>query len=400
MKQSAEDQIRRLLRGVVEVIEEDEFKRRVRESLDQKRPLRVKAGFDPTAPDLHLGHTVLLFKMRQFQDLGHEVVFLIGDYTAMVGDPSGVSETRKALTRDEVDKNAQTYKRQVFKILDPKKTELRFNSEWLGRLTGHDFIELGSKMTVARMLERDDFRRRYQDQRPIGIHEFYYPLIQGFDSVALKADVELGGTDQKFNLLVGRDLQRDRGMKPQIVMTLPLLEGTDGIRKMSKSLGNYVGIEEPPETIFGKIMSISDDLMLRYYDLLTEDGPEDLKRLHPKEAKMRLAERMVERFHGPEKADWARQDFSQKFSRSEFPSDATEIRLSVTEASAALMAILADAKLCKSRSDARRMIAQGAVEVNGETVREIDRILITGAVYRVRVGKTRFARLDLRLKSH
>ncbi|HEY5648212.1 MAG TPA: tyrosine--tRNA ligase, partial [Nitrospiria bacterium] len=275
MKKAAE-QIRLLFRGVVDLIQEDELVRKI----ERGKPLKVKAGFDPTAPDLHLGHTVLLQKLKQFQDLGHEVTFLIGDYTAMVGDPTGVSETRKTLTREEVLANAETYKAQVFKILDPAKTVIRFNSEWLNDLSGLDFIELGARMTVAKMLEREDFKKRYTEQRPISVHEFYYPLIQGYDSVAMESDVEVGGTDQKFNLLVGRDLQRDKGMEAQVVLTLPLLEGTDGVKKMSKTFGNAIALQDPPGEMFGKLMSISDELMLRYYELLTDEDMAAIGKMH------------------------------------------------------------------------------------------------------------------------
>ena len=389
---AAAEQMRRLLRGVVEVIAPQEFEQR----LAQDRPLRVKAGFDPTAPDLHLGHTVLLYKMRQFQELGHDVTFLIGDFTGMVGDPTGVSETRRALTQDEVKRNAETYKQQVFKILDPACTTIRFNSEWLAGMNGLDFIRLGASMTVARMLERDDFRKRFQEQRPISVHEFYYPLIQGYDSVALQADVELGGTDQKFNLLVGRDLQRERGQPPQVVLTLPLLEGTDGVRKMSKSYGNAIGIQEPPEMIYGKLMSIPDAAMYRYFELLTDEDLDVIRGLHPKAAKQRLARTMVARFHAPEAADWAERDFETKFARSEFPEDAREVSVRVAPP-AALVVVLAEASLCKSRSDARRMLAQGAVEVDGQTIGpdQVEIPLAIGRTYRIRVGKTRFARVRL-----
>lgn len=391
---SAELQMKLLLRGVVEVIQE----RELADKLSQKRPLRVKAGFDPTAPDLHLGHTVLLHKLKQFQDLGHEVIFLIGDYTAMVGDPTGVSETRKVLSKEQVARNAETYKQQVFKILDPVKTVIRFNSEWLGKLSSLDFIKLGTMMTVARMLERDDFKKRYQEQQPISILEFYYPLIQGYDSVALQSDVELGGTDQKFNLLVGRELQRARGMEPQVVMTLPLLEGTDGVRKMSKSYGNYIALEDPPTEMFGKIMSISDVLMFRYYELLTDENLGEIKKLHPKEAKQKLAGMMVARFHSQEAADSAKRDFDVKFGGSEFPEDAREIVVRISTEEIPLMIALAEAKLCKSRGEARRLIAHGAVEMNRKRVLpdDADVPLSVGHSYEIRVGKTRFARVKIK----
>ena len=381
---SAELQMKLLLRGVVEVIQEKELV----DKLSRKRPLRVKAGFDPTAPDLHLGHTVLLHKLKQFQDLGHEVTFLIGDYTAMVGDPSGVTETRKVLTKEEVTRNAETYKQQVFKILDPVKTVIRFNSEWLGKLSSLDFIKLGTMMTVARMLERDDFQKRYREQRPISILEFYYPLIQGYDSVALQSDVELGGTDQKFNLLVGRELQRARGMEPQVVMTLPLLEGTDGVRKMSKSYGNYIALEDPPAEMFGKIMSISDVLMLRYYELLTDHDLDAIRAMHPKKAKQKLAEELVARYHSKEAAKQAAAGFEKKHSRGEFPEDAPLLETDMGSVATAL----AGTSLVKSRSELRRLIDQGAVELDGTVVKK-DAELKKGQIHKIRIGKTRFTRL-------
>jgi len=389
----AGEQMKLLLRGAVEVIQEKDLI----EKLNLRRPLRIKAGFDPTAPDLHLGHSVLLHKLKQFQDLGHEVTFLIGDYTAMVGDPTGVSETRKVLTREEVTRNAETYKRQVYKILDPVRTVIRFNSEWLGKLSSLDFIKLGTMMTVARMLERDDFQKRYQERRPISVLEFYYPLIQGYDSVALQSDVELGGTDQKFNLLVGRDLQRARGMEPQVVMTLPLLEGTDGVKKMSKSYGNYVALEDPPAEMFGKIMSVSDPIMMRYYELLTDEDLDGIKALHPKEAKQKLAGMLVSRFHSKEAADQAQRDFEAKFARSEFPDDAREIVVRISADEIPLLMALAEAGLCKSRGEARRLMAQGAVEVDRKIVSGDgpDGLLSAGRRYEIRVGKTRFARVKI-----
>jgi tyrosyl-tRNA synthetase len=396
---SAELQMKLLLRGVVEVIHEKELV----DKLGQKRPLRVKAGFDPTAPDLHLGHTVLLHKLKQFQDLGHEVIFLIGDYTAMVGDPTGVSETRKVLTMEEVTRNAETYKRQVFKILDPVKTVIRLNSEWLGKLSSLDFIKLGTMMTVARMLERDDFQKRYQEQRPISILEFYYPLIQGYDSVALKSDVELGGTDQKFNLLVGRDLQRARGMEPQVVMTLPLLEGTDGVRKMSKSYGNYIALEDPPSEMFGKIMSISDALMLRYYELLTDHDLKVIQAMHPMEAKLKLAEELVARYHSKEAAGLAHREFDQKFRKREFPVQQTATvnigSLATVQQTATVnievVSILVEAKLVKSKSEARRLIQQGAVDIDGQRITDINHTLARGKTYQIKVGKKQFASVSL-----
>ncbi|HET8580552.1 MAG TPA: tyrosine--tRNA ligase, partial [Nitrospiraceae bacterium] len=308
-----------ILRGAVEVIQRNELEAKLARSLKVHRPLRVKAGFDPTAPDLHLGHTVLIHKLKQFQDLGHQVIFLIGDFTGMIGDPSGVSETRVALTKDQVRKNAKTYKRQIFKLLDAKKTKVAFNSRWMNPMKAEELVQISAHYNVARMLEREDFHKRYHEQKPISIHEFLYPLIQGYDSVALKADVELGGTDQKFNLLVGRDLQRAYGQEPQVVLTTPLLEGTDGVRKMSKSLGNYIALEDAPADIFGKIMSISDVLMLRYYELLTTVDLNRVRATHPMEAKLALAEQIVAQYHGQKAADDAKAEFQQKFREREFP---------------------------------------------------------------------------------
>lgn len=322
----AGEQLKIIRQGTVEIISEEELASK----LEQKRPLVIKAGFDPTAPDIHLGHTVLLHKLRQFQELGHKVVVLIGDFTAMIGDPSGKNETRPPLTLDEVKKNAETYKRQVFKILDEARTDVVFNSEWLQKLTPMEMIKLASKYTVARMLERDDFSKRYKENRPIAIHEFLYPLLQGHDSVALGADVELGGTDQKFNLLVGRQLQRDAGQPPQVVITTPLLEGTDGVNKMSKSLGNYIGITEPAKEIVGKVMSISDDLMVKYWELVGGIGPDELQRIkeglasgteHPRESKMRLARTIAARFHGAEAAAGAEEAFDAQFRNREVPAE-------------------------------------------------------------------------------
>ena len=291
-------QLELIRRGTVEIIQEQELESRLKSSIKEGRPLRIKAGFDPTAPDLHIGHTVLIQKLRHFQDLGHEVIFLIGDFTGKIGDPTGVSDTRKALTKEEVLSNAKTYQRQIFKTLDVQKTRIEFNSRWMQDMRAEDMVELCARYSVARMLERDDFSKRYRDQKPISVHEFLYPLVQGYDSVALKADVELGGTDQKFNLLVGRDLQRDYGQVPQIVITMPLLEGTDGVRKMSKSFGNYIALEDQPGDMFGKVMSISDELMLRYYELLTSNNVQEVKEQHPMEAKIALAEQIVSRYHG------------------------------------------------------------------------------------------------------
>ena len=401
-----ENVLQSLRRGTVEVISGEELSRKVSASAREKRPLRVKAGFDPTAPDLHLGHTVLIQKLKHFQDAGHQVIFLIGDFTGMIGDPSGKSETRKALTRDDVERNAVSYKEQIFKILDPDRTEVRFNSEWLSPLRIEEMVRVAAQMTVARMLERDDFRKRYEEQRPISIHEFLYPLFQGYDSVALRADVEFGGTDQKFNLLVGRDLQRAYGQEPQVVMTTPLLVGLDGVNKMSKSLGNYVGITEPPETIFGKMMSISDELMILYYELLSDIGVAELALLtaglsdgsrHPMDAKIALAREIVARFHGAAAAREAEDGFRGRFSRKEFPDDARRVELAADGGAPDLATVVSRASgSFTSKSAARRLIAQGGVEVNGERATDPAVLLASPAEIRLKIGKKEFVVVALR----
>ncbi len=394
---SVQEQLQVLMRGVAEALPEGGLAKKLEEAEAEGRPLIVKAGFDPTAPDLHLGHLVLLEKLRQFQAFGHEVVFLIGDFTAMIGDPTGKNETRPPLSREEVTKNAETYKRQVFKVLDPARTRVRFNSEWLEKLSAADLIRLAGRMTVARMLERDDFAKRYREGRPIALHEFLYPLLQGYDSVALKADVELGGTDQRFNLLVGRQLQEAFGESPQVVLMLPLLEGTDGVRKMSKSLGNYVGIEEPPKEQFGKLMRISDALMWRYYELLTDEDLDALKALHPMEAKKRLAFGIVARFHGEAAAREAQAHFERVFSRRELPEEMPEKEVAAEDAEGVWVArALVQAGLVASTSEAVRLIRQGAVRVDGARVEDKDMRLAPGGPYVVRAGKRRFARLRVR----
>ena len=395
-----ERQLALIARGAVEIISTKELGDKLAESLKDRRPLRVKAGFDPTAPDLHLGHTVLIHKLKHFQDLGHEVVFLIGDFTGMIGDPTGVSETRKPLTKEEVRQNAKTYERQIYKILDPERTIIDFNSRWMNRMTAEQLIHLSAHYSMARMLERDDFQKRYRDQKPISIHEFLYPLIQGYDSVALEADVELGGTDQKFNLLVGRELQRAYGQSPQVVLTMPLLEGTDGVRKMSKSLGNYIALEDPPEEMFGKLMSISDTLMWRYYELLTTEDLHSVKAMHPMEAKLNLASTIVARYHSPSAAADARAEFRQKFSEREFPVESAE-RTVLSAEPMALVAVITKAGLAPSKTEARRLIAQGGVELDGEKVTDGDRILPAepGREYRLKVGKKRFAVIRFEAKS-
>lgn len=395
-------QLELILRGVVEVIHQAELESKLIRSLKEHRPLRVKAGFDPTAPDLHLGHTVLIHKLKHFQDLGHQVIFLIGDFTGMIGDPTGVSETRKALTKEQVQENAKTYQRQIFKILDPEKTLIEFNSRWMGSMTADGLIQLAAHYRVARMMERDDFQKRYQEQKPISIHEFLYPLVQGYDSVALKSDVELGGTDQKFNLLVGRELQRQYGQEPQVVITMPLLEGIDGVRKMSKSLGNYVALEDAPGDAFGKLMSISDDLMVRYYELLTTEDLAKVKTAHPMQAKQQLGRLLVARYHGEEAARQAHEGFQQKFQDREFPSE-PDVRLSLTKSdlkgdgTISLTDLVAKTGLVPSKSEARRLIIQGGLEVNGQKQTDANAVLtlVVGQAYQMKVGRRKFALVEL-----
>jgi tyrosyl-tRNA synthetase (EC 6.1.1.1) len=389
---SPEEQLSIIKRGTVEIIEEEELLKKLKEG----RPLRVKAGFDPTAPDLHLGHTVLLQKLRQFQQLGHEIYFVIGDFTAMIGDPTGRSETRPPLSREEVLENAKTYEHQVFKILDPEKTNIVFNSTWLSELGTEGIIRLAGKYTVARMLERDDFSKRFKEGFPIYIHEFIYPLLQGYDSVFLKADVELGGTDQKFNLLVGRDLQRAFGQEPQICITLPLLVGLDGVRKMSKSYQNYIAIQEEPESMFGKIMSISDELMWEYYTLLTDYTEEEVenfkKNLHPMEAKKKLAHFIVERFHGKEQADRALEFFVKTFSEREFPEDAPIIEVPHGLKRKAYE-LLFELGIESSKNSARRVVEGGGLRINGTKVEDPNQEIEIKEELRLQVGKKRFYRV-------
>lgn len=391
------EQLEIIKRGTSGIITEGELLAKLKNAAAKGRPLRVKAGFDPTAPDLHLGHTVLIQKLKHFQDLGHHVLLLIGDFTGMIGDPSGKSETRKPLTRDEVAANAKTYTGQVFKILDEKKTEVVFNSEWMERLTSGDMISLMSKYTVARMLERDDFQKRYQEGRPIAIHEFLYPLIQGYDSVVLKADVELGGSDQLFNLLVGRELQRDMGQEPQAVITMPLLEGTDGVQKMSKSYGNYIGIAEPPSEIFGKVMSISDELMMRYYELLSDAPKERLEeiragRVHPKEAKEALAFELTERFWGKDEAAKALEGFHALFARREIPEEIESLEI-VNYDNRGVLTAMRCAGFAQSTSEARRLVEQGGVRINGEKVSDWKMELPAKTEVLLQVGKRFFKRI-------
>jgi len=395
---SVTEQMEELKRGADEILVESELVER----LEAGARLRVKTGFDPTAPDLHLGHTVLINKMRHFQEFGHEVIFLIGDFTGLIGDPSGRSATRPPLTPDEVRVNAETYKKQVFKILDPDHTRVMFNSEWMGRMDAAGLIQLAARHTVARMLERDDFAKRYAEGRPIAIHEFLYPLVQGYDSVAMKADVELGGTDQKFNLLVGRQLQQAHGQRPQVVLTTPLLEGLDGVQKMSKSLGNYVGIDEPPGEMFGKLMSISDDLMWRYFELLSFRPKQEVLALgravaegrNPRDVKFELARELVARFHGEAEAERAQGEFVARFQRGALPEDLPEVAISCGQGAVGIADILRQAQLTGSNSEAFRMISQGAVRVDGERV--VDRAVeLPEGTYVVQVGKRRVARVVL-----
>jgi tyrosyl-tRNA synthetase len=374
---TVDEQLAYLIKGAEETLRVEELKAKLERSAKTGKPLRVKAGFDPTAPDIHLGHTVLIRKLKHFQDCGHTVIFLIGDFTGLIGDPSGQNVTRKPMTPDEVAANAETYKKQVFKILDPQKTTVDFNSRWLGKLTGRDWITLCSKYTVARMLERDEFSNRMKEQRPIAIHELLYPLAQGYDSVALQADAELGGTDQKFNLLVGRALQQEYGQEPQVIMTMPILEGLDGVQKMSKSLGNYVGINEPPAEMFGKLMSISDDLMWRYYDLLTDLRPQEVARLresavsggaHPLEVKKSLARRIVADFHGADAAARAQSDFEAQFQEKVLPSD-IPVKFLHPPYPPKIFNVLVEAGASGSNAEAQRKIKEGAVYI-GETDRD------------------------------
>ncbi len=392
-------QLAEIERGSDEILVESEL----RERLAGGKPLRIKAGFDPTAPDLHLGHTVLINKMRQFQDLGHHVIFLIGDFTGMIGDPSGKSATRPPLSPAEIEENARTYEEQIFKILDPEKTEINFNSRWMGKMSSADLISLAAKHTVARMLERDDFQTRFRNNQPIAIHEFLYPLVQGYDSVALRADVELGGTDQKFNLLVGRQMQQAYGQAPQIVITMPLLEGLDGVQKMSKSLGNYVGISESPGEMFGKLMSVSDDLMWRYFELLsfkTLDQVAALKQRvaeggNPRDVKFELALELVGRFHTRAAAEAARDEFVARFQKGAMPADMPEVELRAADGVLGLAQALKGADLTRSTTEALRMIGQGAVRIDGERVTDKGREIRKGSTAVFQVGKRRFARITV-----
>ena len=386
-------------RGADEILPEEDLI----EKLKSGKTLTIKAGFDPTAPDLHLGHTVLINKLRTFQQLGHKVVFLIGDFTGLIGDPTGKNVTRKPLSKEQVLENAQTYQEQVFKILDKDKTEIRFNSEWMDGLGAAGMIKLAASQTVARMLERDDFKKRYNNGQPIAIHEFLYPLVQGWDSVALKADVELGGTDQRFNLLMGRELQKEQGIKQQSIVMVPLLEGLDGVQKMSKSLNNYIGITDAPNDMFGKVMSISDDLMWRYYDLLSFRPLDEIADLkvrvekgeNPRDIKIMLAKEIIARFHDDAAAEGAHQDFIQRFQKNAIPDDMPDVEISLGEEGIAIGNLLKEASLVGSTSDAMRMIKQGAVKINGDKVEDTRLILTDEGENVYQVGKRKFARITL-----
>ena len=398
-KLSAHEQVSELKRGTSEVLLEAELLKK----LEKSRPLRIKAGFDPTAPDLHLGHTVLINKMRRFQDFGHEVIFLIGDFTGLIGDPTGRNATRPPLTPDEIKANAATYQQQIFKILDPQKTRIEFNSRWMSEMTSVGLIQLAARHTVARMLERDDFSKRYRSGQPIAIHEFLYPLVQGYDSVALQSDVELGGTDQKFNLLMGRQLQESFGQEPQVVMTMPLLEGLDGVNKMSKSLGNYIGVTEAPDDMFGKLMSISDDLMWRYFDLLSFRTNEEIGALkrdvadgkNPMQIKFELAHEITSRFHDEQAARHAREAFSLRSQKREVPEKIEQRTVTIVEASISIAQLLKLAGMVQSTSAANRLIEQGGVRIDGERISDTKFSLPLGSKHLFQVGRRTFAEIEI-----
>lgn len=400
--QTIDEQIALIERGATDLISKEDLVKKLKKSIETGHPLKIKAGFDPTAPDLHLGHTVLIQKLKHFQDLGHEVLFLIGDFTGMIGDPTGKSETRKALTKEDVATNAESYKSQIFKILDPEKTKVVFNSTWLSQLTSYDFIKLASHLTVARMLERDDFRKRFEGQMPISIHEFLYPLIQGYDSVALEADVEIGGTDQRFNLLMGRELQRTYGQEPQVVLTMPLLEGLDGVNKMSKSLGNYIGITDTADDIYGKVLSIPDTLMFRYYELLSDlsttgiaalRNEMDEGKIHPKVVKQKLALELTARYYDDDLAKKAAENFERVFKQHGTPDDIPEKIISVTEETIWLPRLLVDSGLVSGTGDGRRMVKQNAVSLDGEKINDDAYLVPAVGEILIKVGKRRFCKV-------
>lgn len=396
---TVDEQISFLKKGVVDLIREDDLRKKLERSEKTGKPLRVKLGLDPTAPDIHLGHTVVIRKLKAFQDLGHTVIFLIGDFTGMIGDPSGKNVTRPPLTREEVNQNAETYKRQMFKLLDPDKTELRFNGEWMDKFDAADFVKLCARTTVKQILERDDFTKRLAEEKPISLHELLYPLIQGYDSVALDADVELGGTDQKFNLLMGRNLQREAGLEPQVILTTPLLEGLDGVNKMSKSLNNYIGIDESADSMFGKVMSISDELMWKYYELLTDLSPAEISALrakiaegeNPRNLKVDLAKLIITDFHSNNAANEAEEAFTRQFVQKEIPDEIDETR--IASGSHQLAQLLADTGLAASKGEARRLIEQGGVKLNGEKVSANNDIEVNGEGVLIQVGKRKYLRV-------
>jgi len=395
-KLTIDEQIQYLKKGVKDLINEDELRRKLEKSSQTGIPLRVKLGADPTAPDIHLGHTVVIRKLRSFQELGHKAIFLIGSFTGMIGDPSGKSATRPPLSREEVEANAETYKNQIFKILDPDKTEIRFNSEWMDKFTAVDFIRLCSRVTVKQILERDDFEKRIKQEKPIALHELIYPLVQAYDSVALEADVELGGTDQKFNLMIGRDLQRSYGQEPQVIMTMPLLEGLDGVNKMSKSLNNYIGITEPPFEIFGKIMSISDELMWRYYELLTDLPSAEIEKMknsqeNPRNFKVKLAKLIIKDFYSAQLADEAEEEFNRRFVRKEIPEQMEEVFL--PRGKYALSDLLLKTGLAPSKKEAKRLIEQGGVRLNGERISDVKIEIELNEETVLQVGKRKFLRV-------
>jgi len=401
-------ELRIIKRGTEEIISEEELIKKIEKSRKEKRPLRVKQGFDPNAPDIHLGHTVGLRKMRQFQDLGHDIYFLIGDFTGMIGDPSGKTATRKQLTEEEVNKNAETYKKQVFKILKPEKTKVVFNSHWLGKLSFSEVLKICSKYTVARMLERDDFSTRYKEGKAIGIHEFMYPLMQGYDSVAIKADIELGGTDQKFNLLVGRDIQREYNQEPQVIITLPLLEGTDGVEKMSKSLNNYIGINESPQEMYGKVMSVPDNLMVKYFELVTDVSLDEIKKikiglesndLHPRDMKKRLAREIVKLYHRQSAAIIAEEEFEKVFKNKLYPEEIKKLEIKkdiLKDGKRGIVNLVKDSGILGSTGEAIRMVRQGGVRVNGEKISDphIDLTVKDGMI--IKIGKLNFIKLVIK----
>ncbi len=398
-----EKQIAFLKKGTVDFIREEDLKAKLEKSQKSGKPLRVKLGADPTAPDIHLGHTVVIRKLKAFQELGHTVIFLIGSFTGMIGDPSGKNATRPPLSREEIDKNAETYKEQIFKLLDPEKTEIRFNSEWMDGFDASDFVRLTSHVTVKQILERDDFQKRMDAERPISMHELLYPLVQGYDSVALNADVELGGTDQTFNLLVGRSLQREYGQEPQVIITTPLLEGTDGVEKMSKSLDNYIGIDEPPAEIFGKVMSISDELMWKYFELLTDLSSKEIEKLkqqcardemNPRDAKIDLAQRIIGDFHTAAAAESAKQNFLNQFSKGNLPDDIDEIM--ITAGSYKIADLLVETKMVESKGEAKRLVKQGGVRVNGEKIQDagVGEFTIASEKVLIQVGKRKYGKVS------